>query len=82
MFFHGRLPNWCDADYDKIMGEIIKMTEQKHALFTRIYQLSPMSFDKVLSIIDIEPQLLSIKRTVKYFLPPIIKLCLRCVCLH
>jgi hypothetical protein len=34
--FHGRLPNWCDSDYGKIMDKIIKTTEQKHALFTRM----------------------------------------------
>jgi len=33
-----------------------------------------MSFDKVLIIIEL--QLLPVKRTAKYFVPPLIKLCL------
>lgn len=69
-----RRPNRCDAVYDTVLERILKMKTQKPALFSRMYRLSPASFDKVLSII--EPELLPIKRTAKYFVPPLIKLCL------
>lgn len=49
----GRLPNSHDADYDKVVEKISKMKEQKQLLFTRMYRLSPMSFDKVLVIIEL-----------------------------
>jgi hypothetical protein len=69
-----RLPNRCDALYNKVLEGILKIKQQRPALFSRIYHLSPASFDKVLSII--KPELLPIKRTAKYFVPPLIKLCL------
>ena len=51
---HGRLPKECDADNDKIVGKIVKMKQQKLVQFTRMYWLSPMAFNKVLSIIKPE----------------------------
>ena len=69
-----RCPNRSDAGYDKVVERVQRMKREKPALFTRMYRLSPSSFNKVLSII--EPQLLPIKKTAKYFVPPLIKLCL------
>jgi hypothetical protein len=57
----GRLPNSHDADYDKVVEKISKMKEQKQLLFTRMYRLSSMSFDKVLVIIELK--LLLVKKT-------------------
>ena len=71
---HGRLPNRTTAEYDRVVKRILTMRDEKPNLFTRMYRLSPSSFDKVLAII--KPQLLPRKKTAKYFVPPLIKLCL------
>ena len=70
---HGRLPNRTTAEYDRVVKRILTMRDEKPNLFTRMYRLSPSSFDKVLAII--KPQLLPRKKTAKYFVPPLIKLC-------
>ena len=70
----GRLGNRTDADYDAVVRKILKLKQTQRLLFTRIYRLSPTSFDKTLAII--EPDLLPKKPTAKYFVPAIIKLCL------
>jgi hypothetical protein len=70
----GRLGNRTDADYDAVVRKILKLKQSQRLLFTRIYRLSPTSFDKTLAII--EPDLLPKKPTAKHFVPAIIKLCL------
>jgi len=70
----GRRGNRCNADYDRVIEKIIKMKHNTPNIFTRMYWLSPASFDNVLALI--EPKLLPRRKTAKYFVPPIIKLCL------
>ena len=57
-----------------LLKKICHMKEHRPTIFTRMYRLSPISFDRVLAII--EPQLLPRRKTAKYFVPPVIKLCL------
>jgi hypothetical protein len=71
---HGRRGNRCNADYDRVVEKIIKMKHNTPNIFTRMYRLSPASFDNVLALI--EPKLLPQRKMAKYFVPPIIKLCL------
>jgi hypothetical protein len=70
----GRRRNRLDADYNKVVDKINHLKEHKGVLFTRMYRLSPASFDKVLRII--EPKLHPKKKTGSYFVPPVVKLCL------
>ncbi len=41
----GRLGNHTDANYDAIVKKILKLKQTQRLLFTRIYCLSPTSFD-------------------------------------
>ena len=69
----GRNPNRHDVDYPQVVGRILRL-KLNPRLFTRMFRLSPASFDRVLSIID--PVLRPVGVGVKNIVPPIIKLCL------
>ena len=69
----GKLGNHTDADYNGTVKKIMKLKQSQPLLFTRIYRLSPTAFDRTLAII--EPDLRPKKPTAKYFVPPMIKLC-------
>jgi hypothetical protein len=70
----GRSKNHCNPDYKSIALKVKQLKENKPALFTRMFQLSPEAFDKVLDIIY--PKLTPKKFTTKFYVPPTIKLCL------
>ncbi len=70
----GKLPNHTDANNDAVVKKIFKLKQTQRMLFTRIYHLSPTSFDWMLAII--ESDLLLKNLTAKYFVLAIIKLCL------
>jgi hypothetical protein len=69
------LPNCTAANYDAVVSKIIALTVGKPTLFTRIYRLSPKSFDMTLLAV-IEPELWPWKMKEKNFVPLIIQLCL------
>jgi hypothetical protein len=71
---NGRRGNRLDAHYEQIVDKIANLKENSPELFTRMYRLSPSSFDQLLFII--QPTLEPIRKTGKNFVPPIIKLCL------
>ena len=69
-----RSPNRTDIDYSAVVKKIMKLKTKNPRLFTRMYRLSPTSFDRVLSIID--PSLRPMGVGGKNIIPPIIKMCL------
>jgi hypothetical protein len=46
----GRSNRHCNPDYKSIVLKVTKLKEEKPALFTRMFQLSPEAFDIVLDI--------------------------------
>jgi hypothetical protein len=71
---NGRRANRKATDYDAVVHKINKLKLTKPTLFTRMYRLSPTSFNRTLGIIEAE--LCPIKERGCNFVPPIIKLCL------
>jgi hypothetical protein len=69
-----RMKRRSNPDYRSIVIKVTNLKVKTPALFTRMFRLSPQAFDKVLEII--QPKLLPKKFTVKYYVPPLIKLCL------
>jgi hypothetical protein len=69
----GKLSNRTDADCNGTVTKIVKLKQSQPLLFTRMYRLSPTAFDRTLAII--EPELLPKRPSAKYFVPPIVKLC-------
>jgi hypothetical protein len=71
---NGRCANRKTTDYDAVVNKVRKLQLMKPLLFTRMYRLSPKSFDRTLGIIqaDLFPR----KERGCNFVPPIIKLCL------
>lgn len=69
---------WCanrkSTDYDAVVKKINKLKVTKPLLFTRLYRLSPKSFDRILAIIEGELQPRKLRGN--NIVPPIIKLCL------
>ena len=70
----GRRCNRKNADYDIVIRKINMLKSQNPALFTRMYRLSPSSFDRVLMII--EPYLKPSGPGGINIVSPTIKLCL------
>jgi hypothetical protein len=71
---NGRRGNRLDAHYEQIVNKITNLKENSPELFTRMYRLSPSSFDQLLLII--QPTLEPRRKMGKNFVLPIIKLCL------
>jgi len=69
-----RNPNRSDVDYDSVLQNIYEYKDKFPSIFTRMYRLSPVSFDKVLQSIkfSLQPDGPGGKNIV----PPIIKFCL------
>jgi len=70
----GRNPNRITTDYSRVVEKILCLKQTNPSLFTRMYRLSPTSFDRVLAIVgeDLKPKGPGGCNVV----PPIIKLCL------
>ena len=64
----GRNPNRHDVDYPQVVGRILRL-KLNPRLFTRMFRLSPASFDRVLSFID--PVLRPVGVGGKNIVPPI-----------